>query len=168
MNRLALLGLLLPLATQAADPLFVQMQGKWTGEGVTTFAGLVTKTVMKAQVDAHVETHAEGQERLVSLNAITQSQPDGTTQTYVRNYWVEFDHEAEGLRHYRLGAQGSEAVTSTGIFDGQAFKVREDIGPELYLDGRTTFAGVSTHFHQDFWWAGALKSTLEADYERVP
>jgi hypothetical protein len=108
------------------DPLFSQMEGSWTGQGVRTEAISGRQIQIRAVVATHYETDG-GVIELVSQNQITETSPGSAPNSYESTYWVRVKVGEAGT--YELGAPGQSAPSSIGILgqDG-IFRVEQDLG----------------------------------------
>lgn len=160
-----------------ADPLFDQMVGNWTGEGIRKFPLSNTTTLFDAEV--HSKILPDG--RLLSRNYVVEkpSNPiaDPTEpKEYVRLYWIRAKNkpaETSGPRFYDLGYGTGDAVprpSAEGVFAQQVFVVTQRLGgnPPYRVDSRTEFVSPDeTRYIEKAWQGDTLMAETQVRYRRT-
>jgi hypothetical protein len=120
------------------DPLFLRMEGRWTGQGTRTYPISGRTTQVSADVSSTVSV-VNGQERLISDNQITETAEGATPQTYRSRYWIEAKPDQAG--EYSLGV--GQTSTSNGALlndgDAAAFVSDQDLGNDYKIHSETQF-----------------------------
>jgi hypothetical protein len=127
-------------ASAADDALFSHMMGHWSGKGSRTFLAS-GKTIHVISDTRATVSIVNGQERLTSVNQITEVQPGSLPHTYETTYWITSDPNRAGS--YLLGSGTSEQPSSTGALSGDlVFRTAQNLGggePPYIIQSTTEF-----------------------------
>jgi hypothetical protein len=167
---------LLGLATSAAqspfatrDPLFLRMEGHWSGQGTSTYPISGRKTQIAADVESAVSL-VNGQERLTSTNQVTESEAGAAPRSYETVYWIEAEPETPGA--YTLGytlTGQSAPVTSTGIFGSDLiFATDQSLGNDYLIHSETQFTDSGSTYTQTATNGATVISKTVIEYQRAP
>jgi hypothetical protein len=120
------------------DPLFLRMEGHWTGHGTRNYPISGRTTEVAAEVNSSVSV-VNGQERLVSDNKITETAVGSAPQTYQSVYWIEAKPDQSG--EYSLGVGQSSTSNGSLLNDGDvaAFVSDQELGNDYKIHSETQF-----------------------------
>lgn len=133
------------------------MQGSWAGEGerVQSISG------HRIQIQARTVATEQG-DRLNSHNVITETDQDGQSKSYVRDYWIRPNPGLAG--DYDFGVE--DKVTSQGHFDGAILVVEQNLGgnPAYVIRSKTQFTDTGSLYEETDWYGERQLSQTRIRY----